>query len=455
MPELTAVQLFEEITNPRFVFKSREGYYSFLTIENNYDDSKMIKVHVDGNIFSIEEPKVCKVAENNDDVILYFSDLLIKFSGNIKEIQVANYEEFKHWIVFAFTETKVYFYDVYYDSVVGKRNFAFLGEIENINLLYMAFNEYKTDCFEEETRKKVITRITPQIFNEIKNSYYGADKFTLNFTLVKGTNVVAPYGSRIQANYNIILRTFAFIEGYKRQKIVAFQLNKDSVATMKTVDIPNELIINRSSKWVITKNKVILLDSLEVFDVSFLKNAKKKVSLEYTSVYQKFNIRTVNGKKILVIHIKNDLYILWNLSDNSPFLYNSDEKGDLERICLIDKADIEKYSWNGKWIPHIFLKNKNMLILPEEQRVYDIYYNYHNGEELCISSLGKPHVLECRDGTVVYFVKMINEDNSIVGTMLVLDNKSNLVEFKQNIDLVSIYEGIGSSGIKFVFVERN
>ena len=271
--------------------------------------------------------------------------------------------------------------------------------------------------------------------------------------MVKGTNVLAPYGTRIHTNYNIVLRTFGFIEGYKRQKIVAFQLNKDSAAVLKTADIPNELVINRDSKWVITKKKIIMLDTLEIFDISFLKHSKQKISLEYTSQHQNFTIRTVNGKKVLVIHIKNDLYILWNLNDNVPFLSKNSQSTDFERVCLIDKHDILNYSWNGRWVPHIFLRNNDMVILPENKRVYDIYYNYYTGEAISVASLGKPHMLECRDGTVVYFVKMIEEDNSVVGVMLVLDKKYNLIEFRKDVDLVSIYEG-GSSEIKFVFVEH-
>ena len=275
----------------------------------------------------------------------------------------------------------------------------------------------------------------------------------MNFVLLKGTNVVAPYASRIQANYNIVLRNFAFVEGYKRQKLVNFRLVEDSPAIMKTVDIPNESIINRDSKWVVTKKKIIMLETLDLFDISFLKNSKQKVSLDYTAQRQNFAIRTVNEKKTLVIHINDDSYILWNLSDNAPFLCNANQSGEFERICLIDKREIMNYSWNGKWIPHIFLRNKNMLVVPEEQRVYDIYYNYYNGEACSIASLGKPHMLECRDGTAVYFVKMVEEDNNIVGVMLILDERHNLIELKKDVDLVSIYEG-GNTEIKFVFVKH-
>ena len=453
MSELNAVQLFEEITNPKFVFSGREGYYSMLAIENNPDPATMIKVHVEGNIFEYNEPKVCKIAENNDDMILYFSDFVLKFSGNIKDIQFTNYEEFKHCLVFVFTETKVHFYDIYFDSVASKRKFAYLGEIDNIQLLYLAFNEYRTKNVEEDIRKTSITHITSQTFNDIIHSYFGANNFNMNFVLLKGTNVVAPYASRIQANYNIVLRNFAFVEGYKRQKLVNFRLVEDSPAIMKTVDIPNESIINRDSKWVVTKKKIIMLETLDLFDISFLKNSKQKVSLDYTAQRQNFAIRTVNEKKTLVIHINDDSYILWNLSDNAPFLCNANQSGEFERICLIDKREIMNYSWNGKWIPHIFLRNKNMLVLPEEQRVYDIYYNYYNGEACSIASLGKPHMLECRDGTAVYFVKMVEEDNNIVGVMLILDERHNLIELKKDVDLVSIYEG-GNTEIKFVFVKH-
>ena len=62
-------------------------------------------------------------------------------------------------------------------------------------------------------------------------------------------------------------------------------------------------------------------------------------------------------------------------------------------------------------------------------------------------------MLECRDGTAVYFVKMVEEDNNIVGVMLVLDERHNLIELKKDVDLVSIYEG-GNTEIKFVFVKH-
>lgn len=462
MSEVRAVELFAEVVNPKFEIKQNDGYYSWIGIKRNYDASKTVKVHVEGDIWSEKEPKIChKKTQNGEDVILFFKDLLIQFSGNIKSVHFANYDAFKHTLVFVVTESKVHFYDVYFDETKEARKFSYLGEIENTQLLYMSFNEFKKDDFVKDIKKKAVKEIYSQLFLEIRNSSYGNNRFGQSFTLIKGTNMVTPFYFGIFSGYNNIFSLFSSKEGYKAQKLFNIVLNENAAAVMKAIDFPMERVVNAGFHWIITETKIILLDTLEVFDISFIKRQKgKKISLEHRLHTQMFDIRSINNKRILIIRTSDNRYILWNLNENKTFLYSKPETStNVSMIYLSDNENEEDNycSWSQSWFPHIFLKSENMIVLPDEEKQYEIYYNFKTGEPLSVTSVGKPYILKCKDGRFVYFIKTydIEEKDKITGMMIVLDKDYNFVESRSNINLIAIYDGNACSNVTFAFVEED
>lgn len=461
MSEVRAAQLFSEMVNHKFEIKRNDGYNTWIGIKRNYDTSKEVKVHIDGNIWNDKEPKIChKKTQTGEDVILYFKDLLLQFSGNIKGVHFANYEKYKHTLVFVLTDTKIHFYDVYYDENKEVRKFGYLGEIESTQLLYMSFNEFKKDELVKDIKKKAIKEVTSQLFMEIKNSLYGNNRFEHSFTLIKGTNMVSSFYFGMFGGYNIISNMFSSKEGYKPQKLFNITLCENAVATMKTVDFPMEQVVNAGFHWIITETKIILLDTLDIFDISFVKRQKgKKISLEHRLHTQTFDIRTINGKRILIIRTNDDHYILWNLNENKTFLYDKPENSSNVSMVYLPDNETEEdtyCSWSQNWFPHVFLKSDKMLALPDDEKQYDIFYNFKSGEPLKITSIGKPYILKCKDGKIVYFVKTYDEDerDKIIGMMFVLDKDYNLIESRKNINLIAIYDGNSLSNVTFAFVEE-
>lgn len=454
MSELTMIQMFENYGNATFNIERYDSGYNKLVVSENGEKIAEKKVFVIRESAELTEPWICKEIGDNMEMLLCFKDLVIKFDGVIKLIRFTNIENFKHTIVFVFTEHLVHFIDVFHDENTGKRKFALLGTIENIHLLYLAFDEYGMDTFVANLKNQGIREITSKLFNDVVNGIYGKHKFESNFVMINNSNVFAPLYVRIQSMYNAVQSAFEYFEGYKPQKLFSIQLEKNIPATMKVIDLPPGKVINKDSDWIIVGNKIVFLNTLEIFDLSFADSFKSPLTFECRGFYGKFCIRIINGKKILIMNIEENRYILWNLTDNKTFLYDGEKEG-LDVICVNDRKDNGYDNWGGKWCPHILLRNANMEFLPDEEKIYDVYHGFYAGEAQRITSIGKPYILKCRDGKVVYFVKTYDENEKITGMMFVLDSEYNMIESRKNVNLISVYDGNALSGLKFVFFESN
>jgi len=462
MTEFNLVQLYADAQNPDFHIDSFIRRGKSIQVINKNDPSQKIDIlyttsNVCAYIPNTHEPKIHE-GINENEYFLYFSDMIIKITGNINMIDFIKYEKYNHYLVLIFTKNRIYFYNIYFDSTSGKKQLKYLDVIEKKEVLYIFLSMVYSSGASEVYPFFDGTTSSIDLDN-LKIIFEGYHEYCFKRTLFSkelpnGEMYINSNCTWFDFTFNRIQEYLPRLKGFIPQKMFSITLKKDSPGIMNIFSLPQEKILGTSYNGITTKNEIIFINPLEKFDISFFYNLPEPVWLHQLS----WKIWTISNQKIMVIKLENDRVILWNLNTQKTYLYTASSSTKIDKKYLSISC---WYSGEAGYIekfPFIFLQDDNDETVPEDEKKYEFYCNFMKGEPLCIISIGKPQILFCDDGTEVYFIKTLDSSsNKPTGMMLVLDKDCNIITSRKNVNLVSIYNDSDkhSTKITYAFVEED